>query len=108
MKLIYKARNINEAHIVSGMLNARHIPSHVGGHYLQGAVGDLAAMDFATVYVADEDVALAESIIVDYESNNESIQNTDEKNTSIISLPLIIIGIVVFVIFVLMFTSSNA
>jgi len=35
MKIIYKARDIIEAHIVSGMLNANGIETHVGGYYLQ-------------------------------------------------------------------------
>lgn len=107
MKLIYKARNTSEAHIISGMLKARHIPSHVGGHYLQGGIGDLAAMDFATVYVADEDINLAESIIADYESKNEHTKSDNKKDTSIISLPLIGIGIALFVLLIFLFKSKN-
>ncbi|MCG6938541.1 MAG: DUF2007 domain-containing protein [Gammaproteobacteria bacterium] len=68
MKLIYKASDINEANIVSGMLRANGIEAHVGGFYLQGGVGDLAAMDFATIHVPDEDVELARSLIAEYES----------------------------------------
>jgi len=43
MKLIYKAGDITEAHIVKGLLESNGIPAHVGGFYLQGAIGDLAA-----------------------------------------------------------------
>ncbi|HAV75683.1 MAG TPA: hypothetical protein DCX50_11995, partial [Limnobacter sp.] len=42
MEIVYKAGNIIEAHIVAGMLNACEIPTYVGGHFLQGAVGDLS------------------------------------------------------------------
>ncbi len=68
MKIIYKANDILEANIVSGMLKANGIEAYAGGFYLQGGVGDLATMDFANVYVADEDIQSAKSIIADYES----------------------------------------
>lgn len=67
MKIIYRARDIIEANIVAGMLNAEGIDSHVGGFYLQGAIGDLAAADFANVQVADDDVAAAQLLIKEYE-----------------------------------------
>lgn len=68
MKLIFRATNIIEAHIVAGLLDAHGIESHVGGHYLQGAVGDLPASDFAHVFVEDEQAATAEKLVSDYEA----------------------------------------
>lgn len=68
MKLIYNAANILEAEIVSGMLAANEIESHVGGYYLQGGVGEVAVSDFATVYVADKDIEAARSVIKEYET----------------------------------------
>jgi hypothetical protein len=68
MKLIYNAANILEAEIVSGMLDANGIASHVGGYYLQGGIGEAAVSDFATVYVADNDVEAARSVIKEYET----------------------------------------
>jgi len=67
MKIIYKARDIIEAHIVAGMLNANGIETHVGGYYLQGGVGDVAVFDFANVQVADEDVVKAKPLVAEYE-----------------------------------------
>ena len=88
MKLIYKARDITEAHIISGLLKSNGIEAHVGGHYLQGGVGDLAAMDFATISVADDDTESAASIITDYDKSN--ITNTaNRKNKNIFTGPLI-------------------
>jgi hypothetical protein len=72
VKIIYKASDTIEAHIVAGMLNANGIRAYVGGHYLQGGIGDLAAMEFANVSVADEDVEPALRVVRDYESNNQS------------------------------------
>lgn len=67
MQLVFRAGNILEAHIVAGLLQSHGIDSHVGGHYLQGAVGDLPASDFAHVFVEDDDKRRAEALIVDYE-----------------------------------------
>lgn len=69
MQLVFRANNILEAHIVAGMLKSHGIDCHVGGHYLQGAVGDLPATDFAHVFVGDDDQIPAEKLIADYESN---------------------------------------
>jgi hypothetical protein len=69
MQLIFRANNILEAHIVAGLLKSHEIESHVGGHFLQGAVGDLPASDFAHVFVMQDDVNAAQAIISDYENN---------------------------------------
>lgn len=70
MRRIFEAHNILEAHIVAGLLKNNGIECHVSGHHLQGAVGDLPAIDFAHVYVHnEEDVPLASTLILQYESN---------------------------------------
>jgi hypothetical protein len=38
---VFVGRNVSEAHIVSGMLNAAGIAAHVRGHYLAGGYGEL-------------------------------------------------------------------
>lgn len=76
MKIIYRASDIVEAHIVSGMLKADGIDAYVAGHYLQGAVGDLSTMGYANVFVDDEDVDVALSIVKEYDQNlGEPIQD---------------------------------
>lgn len=99
MKLIYKAGDINEANIVSGMLRANGIETHVGGYYLQGGIGDLAAMDFANIYVADEDGELARTLIDEYENaatdNDPETQGRSNSNfiLSVVLFLLMLIGI---------------
>jgi len=79
MQIIYKARDIIEAHIVAGMLNANGIETHVGGYYLQGGIGDVAVFDFANVQVADEDVVAALPLVAEYEGvESESIKFGDD------------------------------
>ena len=67
MVKVYDAGNITEAHIVCGMLEAHGIEEHVGGHYLQGGIGELVVQGFAAVYVEDTEVVAARSLIGAYE-----------------------------------------
>ncbi len=85
MKLIYRAGDLFEAHIICGLLKSNGIEAHVTGHYLQGGVGELSAMGFANVHVADEDFNSAKPIIIEYE--NEKHPPTDTTNTN---LPILI------------------
>jgi hypothetical protein len=111
LKIIYRAGDLTEAHIIAGLLEANAIQSHVGGHYLQGGIGELAAADFATVHVADEDVAQATAIIAEYESNNESsnkhITNETDKKHNIYITPIIVIVISLFLIMLLAMIFSS-
>ncbi|MCL7944150.1 DUF2007 domain-containing protein [Marinobacter sp. ATCH36] len=68
MQIAYRARDLAEAHIIAGMLQSRGIESHVGGHYLQGAMGEIGAAGFTNVHVEDEDYSLARKLVAEYES----------------------------------------
>jgi len=119
LKIIYNASNLTEAHIVAGLLNANGIETHVGGHYLQGGIGELAAADFVSIHVADEDVTAAAAIVTEYESSNEHINKhgnkssnnsskelTDKKRNSYIT-PLLIIALSMLLILLLTFLFSG-
>lgn len=82
MKLIYRAGDITEAHIISGMLDANGVESFVGGHYLQGGIGDMAVQDFAMVHVADEDADEARRLIAAYEGTAKSEDSVDSAPVS--------------------------
>ncbi|MFO8142552.1 MAG: DUF2007 domain-containing protein [Marinobacter sp.] len=69
MQIAYRAGDITEAHIIAGMLGAHGIDAHVGGHYLQGAMGEIGAAGFSNVHVDDEDVYRARVLIDDYEAD---------------------------------------
>jgi hypothetical protein len=107
MKLVYRASDINEANIVSGMLRANGIESHVGGYYLQGGIGELAARDFATVLVADADVESARTIIAEYEN---AAQDTDidaaKGSNATFLLSIVLFLLLVIVIFYFLTTVS--
>lgn len=107
MKLIYRANGISEAHIISGLLKSNGIEAHVGGHYLQGGIGELAAMGFATVNVADKNVKAATRVIAEYENNNNPLSENNNSNKSIFTTPLIVLSITILVMLLLAIAFSD-
>jgi len=82
MKIVYHAGNIAEAHIVGGLLESNGIAVHIGGHYLQGGIGELPAMDTATIQVEEQDLDHARELIQAYEANTAPEKNERNKNIS--------------------------
>lgn len=85
MQIIYRAANIIEGHIVAGMLEANGIESYVGGHYLQGAIGDLSPLGFVNVFVEDIHIDRALSIINAYEQNAHVDDEVADYGDSLLS-----------------------
>jgi hypothetical protein len=81
MLIAYRARDIAEAHIVSGMLHAEGIESHVGGHYLQGAMGEIGAAGFTNVHVEDEDYSRARALVAEYEASAPEASSASAAGT---------------------------
>ncbi|MCV6610043.1 MAG: DUF2007 domain-containing protein [Amphritea sp.] len=79
MQEIYRAADITEAHIIAGMLESHGIEAHVGGHYLQGGVGELGTMNFATIAVQEEDAEQAGQLIADYEQGGDEPVRLSQK-----------------------------
>jgi len=73
MVKVFTANNSIEANIVKGMLEANNIPAYVEGEYLQGGIGELAAIDFAFVSVDDVNEAKALNLVNEYETGTYSI-----------------------------------
>ena len=70
MPRIFVARNVTEAHIVSGMLNAAGIQAEVRGQYLAGGYGELPITvdTMPSVWIGDPaQGANARSLIAEYE-----------------------------------------
>ena len=73
MVKIFTAKNSIEANIVKGMLEANDIPAYVEGEYLQGAIGELSAIDFVFVSVDEVNESKALTLVNEYETGNYSI-----------------------------------
>jgi len=80
LQIAYRAQDITEAHIVAGLLAANGIEAYVGGHYLQGAMGEIGAAGFSNVHVEDEDLYRARQLIAEYESTNHEYAATEDDD----------------------------
>jgi hypothetical protein len=76
MRSVFEASSGLDAHMVLNLLETHGIKGRVEGEYLQGGIGELQAMGFVRVLVADEDYAEASKIISEW----ESIQPPDKKS----------------------------
>ncbi|MDX1818919.1 MAG: DUF2007 domain-containing protein [Marinobacter sp.] len=79
MQIAYRARDITEAHIVAGFLEAHGIETHVGGHYLQGALGEIGTAGFSNVHVADDDFYRARDLVLEYEGDRPTSRVTTAR-----------------------------
>lgn len=81
LQIAYRAKDITEAHIVAGLLKANDIETHVGGDYLQGAMGEIGAAGFSNIHVEDEDFYSARQVITEYEASSRVTlaKNSDES-----------------------------
>ena len=70
---VFTAQNSIEANIVKGMLEANDIRAHVVGEYLQGGIGELAAIDYVFVSVDEVNEIKALELINQYETGSYSI-----------------------------------
>jgi hypothetical protein len=60
MRIVYRAENLVDAHLVKDALEQDGIPAFISGEYLIGGVGQLPARDFIVVSVPDVCVEAAE------------------------------------------------
>lgn len=73
MVKVFTAQNSIEANIVKGMLEANDIPAFIPGEYLQGGIGELAAIDYVFVSVDEQYETRALELINEYETGSFSI-----------------------------------
>jgi hypothetical protein len=83
MQIAYRTSDTSEAHIIAGMLHAEGIQAHVGGHHLQGGMGELAAIDFAHIFVDNEQLEDARAIIATYEQAGIKQDSETDEETSV-------------------------
>ena len=71
MKTVYTASNTIEAHLIKIMLNGEGIETFVSGDFLQGAIGQLPAVNAIAVKVRDSDFHMANTIVKNWEANRD-------------------------------------
>lgn len=99
MKLIFEASDINEAHIVAGMLENAGLQTEVNGFFLQGAVGELPASDFVKVYLLDEaDFEQAQQLIAEYLNNQVEHDCSIQSSSSMMTKAAMTLGLLLAVV----------
>ncbi|MGC2165744.1 MAG: DUF2007 domain-containing protein [Gallionella sp.] len=79
---VFEASSGLEAHMILNLLEQAGIRGRIEGEYLQGGVGELQAMNFVKVLVADEDIVESTKIIRDWESVQPSADSGMHKDGS--------------------------
>ena len=103
MIIVYNAKDIIEAQLVAGLLESKGIETYVGGQYLQGGIGELAAMDFATISVDESDIDKARRIIDEYEAGNPDRTNDRAMQSTKIVFALIAVVTTIILVMAAMY-----
>ena len=97
MKLVYRASDVLEAHVVQGLLAQYRISAFIQGEFSVGGTGELAPQQGTDLLVNNDDYEKAREIVAEYEQSN-SEQKAEEVSFSL-SLPrnykwLVIAGLI--------------
>lgn len=71
MQRIYNAQDIMEGNILKGLLGQCGIAANLSGYYLQGGIGELPVSGTVSIWVEDQDVEQARSIVDEYRKQDE-------------------------------------
>lgn len=63
MRIVYRAQNLIDAHLVKDALEHADVPAFISGEYLTGGVGQLPALDYVAVLVPESSIEAAEPIV---------------------------------------------
>ena len=91
MRIVYRAQNLIDAHLVKDALESADVPAFISGEYLTGGVGQLPALDYVAVLVPESSVELAESIVREIDhalaEAREAIRELDDDPDSMVPQP---------------------
>ena len=91
MRIVYRAQNLIDAHLVKDALEGADIPAFISGEYLTGAVGQLPALDYVAVLVPESSVERAEPIVRDIDhaltEARVAIRELDDDADSLLPQP---------------------
>lgn len=92
MRIVYRAQNLIDAHLVKDALEGAEIPAFISGEYLTGGVGQLPALDYVAVLVPESSVEVAESIVREIDhalaEAREAIRELDDDPDSMVPQPV--------------------
>lgn len=91
MRIIYRAQNLIDAHLVKDALESAEVPAFISGEYLTGGVGQLPALDYVAVLVPESSVSIAEPIVREIDNAlaeaRQVLQEQDDDTGSLMPAP---------------------
>ena len=81
--------------MILNLLEQHGISGHIEGEYLQGGIGELSAMGFVRVLVADEDYAEARQIIGEWESLQPPAEDSKAEARASGGIRIFVTGVMV-------------
>lgn len=91
---VFEASSGLEAHMILNLLEQAGIRGRIEGEYLQGGVGELQAMNYVRVLVAEADIDESRNIIRDWESVQPAPDNANHFDRSPANMRSFITGAV--------------
>jgi hypothetical protein len=92
MRIVYRAQNLIDAHLVKDALESAEVPAFITGEYLTGGVGQLPALDYVAVLVPESSVEVAEPIVREIDhalaEAREAIRELDDDPDSMMPQPV--------------------
>lgn len=95
MKSVFEASTGLDAHMILNLLEQHRISGRIEGEYLQGGIGELSAMGFVRVMVAEENYAEAMQIISEWEAIQQPEDKSKPETSTSIALRIFIAGVFV-------------
>lgn len=95
MKCVFEASTGLDAHMILNLLEQRGIAGRIEGEYLQGGIGELAAMGFVRVLVAEEDYVQAMLIINEWEAIQPPEEVQKPETSTSIAMRIFVAGVFV-------------
>lgn len=91
MRIIYRAQNLIDAHLVKDALESADVPAFISGEYLTGGVGQLPALDYVAVLVPESSIGIAEPIVREIDhalaEARQVLQEQDDDTGSLMPAP---------------------
>ncbi|GLQ49492.1 DUF2007 domain-containing protein [Dyella flava] len=91
MRIIYRAQNLIDAHLVKDALESAEVPAFISGEYLTGGVGQLPALDYVAVLVPESSVDVAEPIVQEIDraltEARQVLQEQDDDTGGLLPVP---------------------
>lgn len=94
MRSVYETSAGLDAHMILNLLQQQGITGRIEGEYLQGGIGELQAMGFVRVVVSEQDYAVANKIISEWEALQPAAEDNKPQARPSGGLLIFVMGVI--------------